>query len=178
MKTLIVYYSHSANNAALAEEIQRRLDCAIYRIEEKNKRTRFTILLDRIFNRTPALKEHPIRMDQYARFIFVAPVWTSGIATPLKTFLLQEQEHINLYSFITVCGGRPGQLEKITEELTRYIGQEPEKVSELWLSDLIPEEKKDDVKYMMDYKLSPQDFEHFAVQLDEFVEFHQPVEVH
>lgn len=170
MRTLIVYYSHSANNAGLAKAIQRRLSCDIFRIEDAEKRTRFTILVDRIFNRTPRIKKYSLPLEEYNSFIFVAPVWTAGIATPLKTFLIRERSFINHYSFITVCGGgRPDQTEKITAELTNYVHQEPEGVAELCISDLIPPEKKEDLKFMMDFKLTDSDFDRFSGKLDDFL---------
>ena len=113
-------------------------------------------------------------MEQYDSFIFVAPVWTSGIATPLKTFLIREKSFINHYSFITVCGGgRPEQVGKVTAELTNYVQQEPEKVAELWISDLIPAEKKDDLKFMLDFKLTESDFDRFSVKLDDFLKAYE-----
>jgi flavodoxin len=169
MRTLIVYYSHSHNNAALATELQRRLGCDIFRIEDAGRRTRFTIMLDRIFNRTPGIKEYSLQLEKYDQFIFVAPVWASSVAMPLKTFLIRERSFINRYSFITVCGGKDGQLQMITTELTNFVHQEPEKVVELWISTLVPEDKKDDVKFMMDFKLSESDFERFSAVIDDFL---------
>jgi flavodoxin len=170
MKTLIVYYSHSTNNARLAHYIQKRLGCDILRIEDKGKRTRFTILLDRLFNRTPAIKKYDVDFELYDNFIFVAPVWASGVATPLKTFLGFERKHIHRFSFITLCGGRPGQLELLKRELSACVQQEPVIVEELWLSDLLPSEKKDDVKLLMNYKPTEADFTRFSDKLDRFLE--------
>jgi hypothetical protein len=169
MKTLVVYYSHSANNAALAMEIRRRLGCDIFRIEELGKRTRFTIFLDKLFNRMPRIKECPMALERYERFILVAPIWASGVATPMKKFLLTYRQYINHFSFLSVCGGVAGQQEKIRNELAAAVQQEPEKVSEIWITGLIPEEKKRDVRFMMNYKLGPVDFEKISGQIDEFV---------
>jgi hypothetical protein len=170
MKTLIVYYSHSANNAWLAREIQTRLGCDIFRVEDKGHRTRFTILLDRFLGRTAAIKNYKINFDLYDNFIFVAPVWASGIATPLKTFLQRERDHIYHFSFITICGGRPGQVDALRNELSACVHAEPDKVVELWVSDLIPPDKKDDPKFMLNYRPTEADFEQFSGKLDIFLE--------
>jgi hypothetical protein len=170
MKTLIVYYSHSANNAALAQELKRRLRCDIFRIEDAGRRTKFTIFLDRLLNRKPAIKEYNVNLGQYDNFIFVAPIWASGIATPLKTFLVRERQYINNYSFITLCRGRAGQVEKLREELNLHTQQEPERVCELWISDLIPQEKRDNPKFIMDFKLNPAHFAKFSDKIDQFIE--------
>jgi hypothetical protein len=169
MNTLVVYYSHSANNAALAMEVRRRLDCDIFRVEEVGKRTRFTIFLDKLFNRMPPIKDCPMALERYERFIIVAPVWASDVATPMKAFLVKYRSYINHFSFITVCGGIADQQEKIRGELAALVRQEPEKVSEIWITRLIPEEKKLDVRFMMNYKLGPVDFEKISGQIDEFV---------
>lgn len=174
MKTLIVYYSLSSNNEVLALELQRRLDCDIFKIEEPKPRTKFTILFDRVFNRTPRINKYMLPLETYHDFILVAPVWTSGIATPLKTFVLQEMQHINHYSFISVCGGgRDGQVDKIENELTMLIQQEPEKVTELWIADIIPPEKKEDIDYISRYRIGTSDLEAFNDKIEDFLHQHE-----
>ena len=49
MKTLIVYYSLTRNNEIIAQDLQRRLGCDIWKLTEKNKRRRLTIFLDVFF---------------------------------------------------------------------------------------------------------------------------------
>lgn len=169
MKTLVVYYSFTHNNELLAKAIQKRLNCDIHKIEEVKRRTGLTILLDLILNRSPRIKPHPYSISSYEQCIFIAPVWAGKIASPLKTFLLQEKYHINRYSFITVCGGAPHQKEKLIKGLIKLLEQEPGQVQELWINDLLPEEKKDTIKYTSGYRIQSKDLEKFARKIDEFV---------
>jgi hypothetical protein len=171
---LIVYYSHSSNNQLLANELKRRLDCEILRIEDQGKRTRLTIFLDLLFKRRPRIKKYSQDISVYDHVILVGPIWASGIATPLKTFLLQEHSNLDSYSFITVCGGRPGQKQLIAAELAHYARQEPEKIGEIWISKLVPEDKQKDLKYMMAYKFGPDDMQKVSSIIDEFVDSLMP----
>ncbi len=170
MKTLIVYYSFTRNNELLAKAIQARLNCDILKIEEVTKRNGFKILLDLMLNRKPRIKPHPYSISSYEQCIFVAPIWAGEIASPLKTFLLQEKDHINCYSFISVCGGAPQQKEKLVKSLVKLLEQEPGLVQELWINDLLPEEKKDTIKYTSGYRIQSKDLEKFGGKIDEFVE--------
>lgn len=169
MKTLIVYYSHTHNNELLAKNLQKRLACDTFRIEEVKKRTGFTILLDIMFKRTPKIAKHQLLLEDYSNFIFIAPVWAGHIATPLKAFLREERGHIGRYSFITVCGGVKGQREKLFNELTRILNKKPVRVAELWVSDILPEEQRDKVKYTSGYRLKEEDLEAFELKIFEFL---------
>ncbi len=169
MKTLVVYYSFTHNNELLAKAIQKRLNCDIHKIEEVRRRTGLKIMLDLILNRNPRIKPHTYSVVSYEQCIFVAPIWAGKIASPLKTFLLQEKYHINHYSFITVCGGAPWQKEKLTKGLTKLLEREPGLVQELWINDLLSEEKKDTIKYTSGYRIQSTDLEIFERKIDEFV---------
>ena len=169
MKTLVVYYSFTRNNELLAKSLQERLNCDIYRIEEKHKRTGLTIMLDLIFRRKPRIRPFPYSASAYDQFVFISPIWAGDVASPLKTFLVQEKRHINRYSFISVCGGAPDQKQKLVKILTGLLEREPVAVQELWINNLLPEEKKNTVKYTSGYRLEPGDIEKFKKEVNEFL---------
>lgn len=170
MKTLIVYYSFTNNNELLARTLQAKLNCDILMIEEVTKRTGFKIMLDLILDRTPKIKPHPFSIDSYELCIFIAPVWAGKIASPLKSFLVQEKNRINTYSFITICGGGAReQKEKLTESLTEIVGQKPGIVKELWTNDLLADEEKDTIKYTTGYRIQQKDLQKFSREIDDFV---------
>lgn len=85
MKTIIVYYSYSGNNDSLAKELRLRFGCDIVKLEERKRRTGFTIFLDLLFKREPEIVDPNIYLDEYKTVIFIAPIWDSKIATPLAT---------------------------------------------------------------------------------------------
>jgi len=165
MKQLIVYYSFTQNNELLAKALQRRLGCDILKIETVKKRSAMTIFLDILFNRKPALR--PYQVDrEVEQYVFVAPVWAGRIASPLKTFLQDERNNIKHYSFITFCGGMQGQKDRIENELTKLLTERPQKVTELWLSELLTVEQKKDVT---GYRATESDLAKYKAKIDEFV---------
>lgn len=169
MKTLIVYYSFTRNNEQLASTLRARLSCDVCKIEEKRKRTGLTILLDLVFNRDSGIKPHPHVISSYDHCIFIAPVWAGKIATPLKSFLKYEKYNINSYSFITVCGGMPKQKEKLKMQLTKLAEKAPLQIEELWVNDLLTEEKKNTIRNTSGYRIQPDDLKTFSKKIDDFI---------
>lgn len=169
MKTLIVYYSHTQNNEKLANILRRKLGADVLKLEEIRKRTAFTILLDLAFNRRPRLKRHPFSLRSYTQIIFIAPIWASRIASPMKAFLVNEKANITHYSFITVCGGVKGQMEKIIRQLVKFVVKKPDAVAELWINDLLSDDRKDTIKYTTGYRMTDKDFEFFEPKIRAFL---------
>jgi flavodoxin len=169
MKHLIVYYSHSGNNQALAKELQKRLQCDMKQITELKKRTGFTILLDLAFNRNPRIENLNTNLDLYDHVVFIAPIWSGRIATPLKSFLNLKRDNLKKYSFITVCSGVAGQQEKIKKQLLKLTGQEPAQVLELKIRDLLPAEQKGKIKYETPYRIKEKDLVIFDKAIEYFV---------
>jgi len=169
MKAIIVYYSHSSNNEALAQDLKHRLGCDIFKIEEEKPRTGFTILLDLILRREAKLKKPNVLLSDYNTVVFIAPIWDAQIATPLKTFIKMEREHIKNYAFITVCSGREGQHEKITKQLKQLTLKKPIIVMELFVNDLLPTGQKNKVQYTTPYRVKEEDFQILKKQIQDFV---------
>lgn len=169
MKAVIVYYSYSGNNVALAKELRLRFGCDIVKIEEKKKRTGFTIMLDLLFKREPKIHDTGILLKDYNPVIFIAPIWDAKIATPLRSYLRKERRNINNYAFITVCGGRPRQKEKITNELYQLTGKMPIVVSELSVNDLLADDLKNQVKFISAYRVKDEDLYAFRKPIQDFV---------
>ncbi len=174
MKTIVVYYSNTHNNEILAHDLQKKLSCDILKIEEVKKRTGLTIFLDLLFDRTPKLKDHSISLELYSDIIFVSPIWASKIASPLKAFMLKEKQHIKRYSFISLCGGVKGQLEKIKKQLLKILKREPKAVKELCINDLLVSERKNTIEYTSGYRVLPADLENFKGKIDEFLRVQIP----
>lgn len=166
MKTLIVYYSFTQNNEKLAKHLHKMLNCDMVKIETVKRRTGLSILLDLIFHRSPAIKAVPYYLRDYDHVIFIAPIWAGKIAMPLITFLKKEKANIKRYSFVTLCGGAPGQKEKIERELTSVLNIMPENVIELWINNLLPADKKDTIKYTSGYRIQPDELWRFEMELE------------
>ncbi|MBI1767193.1 MAG: hypothetical protein HYR67_02325 [Bacteroidetes bacterium] len=169
MKLAIVYYSYSGNNESLAKELRLRFGSDLVKIEEQKKRTSFTILLDLAFGRDAKVRKPKVFLRDYETLIFIAPVWDFKIATPMKSFIKMEREHIRNYAFITVCGGREGQKQKITEQLQYMVGKKPIGVTELEIKSILHPDLKDDAKWVASYKIKDHDFSAFKKPIRDFV---------
>ncbi|MEX2234480.1 MAG: flavodoxin domain-containing protein [Cyclobacteriaceae bacterium] len=169
MKTLIVYYSFSGNNEALAKQLQERLQCDIVKIEETKKRTKLSILWDVIFKRSARIKKITITLFAYDSIILIAPIWAGKIGTPMQSFILQEKRRLGNYSFISLCGGVKRQKGKVREFLEQLIQRKPTATEELWVNDLLPAEKKDKIKYTTAYRVKPDDWKVFDSQIEQFL---------
>lgn len=137
MKTLLVYYSLTGNNKALAEKLSVGTQYDLLRLEEENRRTMFSTLLGLIFRRRPRLKKYDVDISTYDNVILIAPVWAGKVATPMESFIRRERQYVKAYSFITLCGGIAGQKEKLFASLSTLAGKEPVAIEELWVSDIL-----------------------------------------
>jgi len=169
MKTLVIYYSLTGNNDALARKLSERLQCDLFRIEETSRRYKISILFDLIFKRQSKLKPCSLPIETYDHLVFVAPVWAGKIATPMQTFLLQQSQRINDYSWISICSGVQGQSQKIIDYLATILQKEPAVVDELWINDLLAPEQKDKIKYTTPYRVKESDWKVFNSRLASFV---------
>jgi flavodoxin len=168
MNTLIIYYSFTRNNELLAKQIQQRLGGQMYKIETLKRRTAFSIFLDLLFKRKPAIRKHQLSLQNYDQIVFIAPVWAGKIAGPLVTFLNEEKRNIHRYSFITLCGGGIGQKEKIEQELISIFSFAPLKVTELWISNLLSDDKKKSINNVSGYRIQSEDWAKYKENLDDF----------
>jgi flavodoxin len=169
MKNILIYYSFTQNNEKLALHLKKQLNCDVARIETVRKRHGLSILLDMMFNRKPAVKPIPYHLQDYDHIIFLSPIWAGKVAMPLKSFLLREKANVKRYSFVTLCGGRPGQKEKITAELISILDKKPANILELWINKLLPVGKKDSVKYTSGYRIDLDEFGQFEPELNDFI---------
>ncbi len=147
MKTLIVYYSFTSNNAKLASYLKKQFNCDLAQVETTKSRNSFSIFLDLIFNRKPKLKPIVYDVTHYDQVIFIAPIWASKIATPMTSFLNDVSGKIKQYSFITICGGIAGQKEKIQSELMQIFQRPPVRLIEIWMHELLPGKNVSKEKY-------------------------------
>ncbi len=170
MKGLIVYYSHTGNNEKLALELQKRIGFDIYKINEVKKRKTISILLDFMGNRSTKLINDNKNFSQYDYTILVSPVWGGKIASPMRTFLEKEKSNLKKFFYITLCNGAADQRQKLIEELSFIVQRNAEKVIELSINELLPEDQKNKIKHTFHFQASNQDIEHFDDEIDTLVQ--------
>jgi len=82
---------------------------------------------------------------------------------------MDQKSNIKNYSFISVCDGRPGQKEKIFKELSRVIGQQPLRVDELSMNNLI-HATDETIKEKSSNVFTPNDFAIFEKEVNKFLD--------
>lgn len=121
MKTLIVYYSRTNVTKGIANKLQEKLNCDIEEITDNGKYDGKLGFLKGGMNATMgrASDINPTEKNpaDYDLVIIGTPVWSSNMATPVFTYLIQNKDKIkNMASFCTCMGGGYDKaLEKIAE---------------------------------------------------------------
>lgn len=174
MKTLIAYYSFSHNNETLANYLADQVGCELLKIETVKSRNGFSIFLDLMFGRKPAIKPISKSLEDYDNIICIAPIWAGKIATPMVSFLRQEKSNIRSYSFVTLCGGIAGQKEKIELELTNMMGTKPLALLELWVNKLLAADQKNKISSTTSYRITTDGLKAFDVDIQTFLREHDP----
>jgi flavodoxin len=178
MKNVIVYYSFTHNNEKLARLLSEKLQCEKLRLETVKPKTGFSIFLDILFHRTPAVKTLAKSLAAYDHVTFVSPIWAGKIATPMKSLLQKERGMIDHYSFISLCGGAPGQKEKIEQELLSLVGDKPDSHVQLSVREAIALHEHDKIRAAAtQYRVAAGDLDIYEPQLRQFILDHGVVEV-
>lgn len=169
MKSLIVYYSYTGNNALLASYLSEKTGSDLFAIEECDKRTGFTIFLDVFLKRSPDIKPLTKNLSDYDSVILLAPLWAGKFASPLKSFLKEHGDELNKYYFITFAGGNPSvkdQLPAVKEELKKYTSKEPLGLFELDIGEMFSPEQRDNPNIISQYKLKSEDLQRYESKIN------------
>lgn len=168
MNLLIVYYSHTGNNRLLAEHLGRMFSARVVGVTEQRKRTRATILIDMLFRRHPAIHPVGVSPQDFDAVLLVAPVWNMSVAGPMQTAIVQMQDALTAYFFVSLCGcERPGQSAHLAGELTQLAGKAPERVWELHVCDLVPPAKRHKVTIVSAYRVTENELNAFRTKIAE-----------
>lgn len=154
MKIIVISYSLTGNNNALAIGIAAVLAAEHIKISEPQPRTTLTTILDLIFNRTPSVNPSPKVLVNNDLVIFVAPVWMGHIATPLRAYLYFIKNKSIKYAFVSISGGADGPNDKLTGELNKRVGKEPVALINNYIADLLPRDPKPTRKLTTAYRLN------------------------
>lgn len=157
MKAVLVSYSLTGNNDALAAGIAAGLAAEHIRITEPRARTMGMIALDRLFGRTPRVSPAVESMDGYDLALFVGPVWMGRVAAPLRAHLRHLRRRPVRYVFVSVSGGADGPNLGLAGDLSKRTGRAPAAVIDLHIVDLLPPNPKPTRKETEDYHLTEQD---------------------
>ena len=159
MKIIIISYSLTGNNEAVASSMAAELSAEHIKISETKPRTHFTIGIDMLFNRTPKVKVNPIvdKVEDNDFVIFVGPVWMGQVAAPLRAYFKHLKARICQYAFVSISGGADGPNPKIAHELNKRLGKKPAAVIDLHIADLLPSDPKPTREDTSSYRINDED---------------------
>jgi len=157
MKIIVISYSLTGNNDALATSIAAEFAAEHIKVSEHKSRTMVTIVLDILFNRTPQVDPIPGEVGDNDLVIFMGPVWMGHVATPLRAYFKHFQARPGKYAFVSISGGADGANPKLAGELTRRLGKEPTALIDVHIADLLPPGARSDRNATMVYRLNEED---------------------
>lgn len=162
MKITLISYSYTGNNDALASGMAKALGAGHIKITESKSRSRSTIFMDLIFNRTPEVHPPPESIGDSDLILFMAPVWIGQVATPLRAYFKYYKTKPGAYAFISISGGADGNNPKLGDELKKRLGKDPLIVIDLHIADLLPAEPKPKREDTSAYHLTEADVKHLT----------------
>lgn len=163
MKSLVVYYSKSGNNAYLAQKIADSLGG-----EREAIRPRANVfpalLLFSALKISPGIKPLTHRVDDYDAVILCGPIWMGQVISPLRDVLKQYGSRINRLYFATCCGGGDEQKDgkfgyaSVFQQVRQAAGDTVAHCEAFPISLIVPEDKAGDGDAVMKTRLSDQNF--------------------
>jgi len=157
MKIIVISYSLTGNNEALAISIAAKLAADHIRITESRSRTTGTIIIDMLFNRIPQVSPIADKIEDNDLIVFMGPVWLGQVATPLRAHMKCLKTNPCKYAFVSISGGADGPNPKLASELTKRTGREPAAVIDLHIAELLPPLPKPTRKVTSAYQLNDED---------------------
>lgn len=157
MKVVVISYSFTGNNEALASSIAHEISAEHIKISEARSRTMGTIILDLILNRIPTVQPEPVKLSNYDIILLFGPVWIGKIATPLRAYFKYMKSSTTRYAFISLSGGADSDNPKIKGELLSRVGREPMVLIDEHISSLLPSDPKPTRNDTSSYRLNDKD---------------------
>ena len=162
MNTIVISYSLTGNNEALAASVAASLGAKHVRITEPKSRKMGTIILDKLFKRTPKISMPVDDIEAYDWVLFVGPVWMGQIATPFRACFKQLGPKIKKYAFISISGGADGPNPKLAAELEKRLTKAPACLIDLHIADLLPPEPEPTRQDTMAYRINEREVKHLT----------------
>ncbi len=142
MKKIVISYSLTGNNEALASSIAKEISAQHIKISELNKRTIGTIAFDMMFNRVPKVEPDYNVLENYDLIIFCGPVWMGSVAAPLRKYLKYIKSNPCKYIYVSISGGADGENPRLISDLEKRAGIRPVEVVDMHIVDLLPNDPK------------------------------------
>ena len=124
MKTLVVFYSRTGITKEIAVRISEELDCDIEEIFDiKSRKGIFGYIksaIESIFKKMPKIKETKVDPSNYDFVIIGTPVWAENMASPVRSYLFQNNDCLNRVAFFCTMLSRDSKkvflgMERLSE---------------------------------------------------------------
>jgi hypothetical protein len=162
MKTMVISYSFTGNNADLAATLAATLGAEHVKITEPKPRTMGKIAWDIVLKRTPKIIMPVEETEEVDLVLFVGPVWMGHVATPFRACFEQLGQRIDRYAFLSISGGADGPNPNLADELEKRLGKEPACLMDLHIADLLPPEPRPTREVTMAYRINEREVKHLA----------------
>jgi len=167
MKPIVISYSLTGNNAALAKRIASKLQADLVVVAEPKRRTMGTTIADLLLNRSPKVRFALYDESQYDFALFVGPVWIGHPATPLRRPLKKLVPAIGSYGFATISGGADGPNAKLGMYLGKLVNRDPALLLDLSIAKLLPPGSEISREVTSAYRITDAEVEQLAQQVVE-----------
>ena len=169
MKTVVVSYSYTGNNDMLAQQLAQNLNAEHIRLVPCKPVTTFSITLDLLFGRAPAVKPDANVLNNYDFIILTAPVWMGMVAFPMRAYLKALQTAPKPYGFVSLSGGADGINPGLKPDLIKRIGSDPVLLLGMHIKDLLPSEPVPERKDTSAYRVTQDEAKRLAATAAEQV---------
>ena len=147
MKSLVVYYSRTNTTKKLAEDIASKTGADVEEIKPKKD---YHGKLGYARGGKHAISEkiidlEPLKFDpaDYDLVYLGVPVWAGKSATPMISYIKENEGKFNDVKFFVTAGG--SGFESTLEQLEKYVGKAPLKTLALTTKQVKHDEFKDDL---------------------------------
>lgn len=169
MKAIIISYSYTGNNEALAEAVAKELSLKHYKVTTSKPMSMRAIILDMMFSRIPKVDPLPSITGEYDFVLFFGPVWMGQTASPLRAYLNNLKRNPKPYGFISISGGADGGNPKLAQELLKRTGSQPVILLDQHLSEILPVSSQVTRKETSSYKINEADLKQLTKNTLEIV---------
>jgi multimeric flavodoxin WrbA len=163
MKALVLYYSHTGNNAWLAKKIAETLRSDIEPIAPRMNLLPFLILFS-LLKKSPGVKRIAHKVEDYDAIFLVGPIWMGQLIFPLRNVIKKYGKQIKKLYFVTCCGSDEDKKDdkfgygNVFGQVRQLAGDKCVHCEAFSISLVLPENLRDDSKAMMEVRLSDDNF--------------------
>jgi hypothetical protein len=163
MKTLVLHYSHTGNNAWLARKIVTTLDSDNEPITPRLNLLPLLILFSLLKIR-PGVKRLRHRVDAYDAVIVVGPIWMGQLILPLYSVIKKYGKRMRQLYFATCCGSEDEKKDdkfgygSVFEQVKNLAEATCVHCEAFPIGLVLPPEQREDSKAMMAARLSDENF--------------------